>query len=508
MGMNEKKRKVKPGSSWFVVGVAGILGGILLWLLGIPGTSRILLLLALLPGSIILTQLVYLASSRRKQYRDTLTQARLLPEEVTRLEDMYFGLMPLTFRYAVPAILVTVICATTIAALVNPREHFPWLYESTNSGQVKPPTPPTPGTNANTPTPGANADTPAPGTKADTPAPGPKADTPAPGANADTPAPGPKADTSTTTLYWPNGGWLQIFRAAALGFVGSYIYLLLMLTDRAFQRDITTGIATWAAAMPVLGLLMGGVTGLIVATALGGGDTSWTRDAIFLVAGMLPRQFAGFVQSGVQKMFQPDPVPTIRTLPLTTLRGVGPNVAARLEEEGIHDVSALAYASPHQLIRATTYAPRQIVDWIDEALLIATVPAHWEALERAGVTGALDLAWYQEHQDLIAPLAEDIKLVAPLLTAVVFRLSQDAQVDDLHQLYWEKDDVARPVALKYQLRNDFSHDEREALVSKIKSMTGVRSVAIENDRLTIEVDPTQREIDAGVRQTDGIVPQR
>src|SRR5262249_18277654 len=154
---------------------------------------------------------------------------------------------------------------------------------------------------------------------------------------------------------------------------GAYVYLLLMLTDRALQRDITTGVATWAAAMPVLGLLMGGVAALIIASAMGANGTSWTRDAIFFVAGMLPRQFAAFVQSGVQKMVQ-QTAPASRTLPLTTLRGVGPDVAARLEEEGIHDVSALAYASPHQLIRATTYSPRQIVDWIDEALLIATVP--------------------------------------------------------------------------------------------------------------------------------------
>jgi hypothetical protein len=214
-----------------------------------------------------------------------------------------------------------------------------------------------------------------------------------------------------------------------------------MLSDRALQRDITAGIATWAAAMPILGLLMGGVTALIITSAMSTGST-WTKDAIFLVAGMLPRQFAVFVQTGVQKMFRDTPAPSLRTLPLTTLRGVGPDVAARLEEEGIHDVSALAYASPHQLIRATMFAPRQIVDWIDEALLIATVPANWEALEKAGVTGALDLAWYQTSPDSIKPLADEIKLEESLLRSIVLRLSQDAQVEDLHQLYWEKSGTA------------------------------------------------------------------
>ena len=387
--------KNRPDRSRAWIGAAvvvGVITGTALFKFGIPrsnGMPSLQWLIALLPGAIILSQLVYLLSSRRKQYRQAL--GPMNDQERGLLEDLYFAAGPLTFRYAAPAILVTVLCGTIVSALTNPKVYLPWLFQ----------------TAVVTETPSANS---------------------------------LAANSSAANEYWPKGTWLQAFRGASLGFLGSYVYLLLMLTDRARQRDIPTGIAMWAAAMPVLGLLMGGVAALIISVAMGNSDSgsSWSRDAIFFVAGMLPRQFASLVQAGVQRMFQQGAAPTIRSLPLVTLRGVGPDVAARLEEEGIHDVSSLAYASPHQLIRTTTYAPRQIVDWIDEALLIATVPAQWEALEKAGITGALDLAWYQEHQEAIAALAAEIKLEVPLLTSVVNRLAEDAQVHDLRELYWDK----------------------------------------------------------------------
>jgi hypothetical protein len=310
---------------------------------------------------------------------------------------------------------------------------------------------------------------------------------------------------------WPTGWGDQVLRGAALGFVGAYVYMLLMLTDRARQRDVTTGIAAWAAAMPVLGPMMGGVAALLILKGTGGGD-SFTQDAIYFVAGMLPRQFATIIQSGVRKMFPSGGAAVSRTVPLATLRGVGPEVETRLEEEGIYDVSALAYASPHQLMRNTTYSSRQIVDWIDEALLISTVPDHWEQLEKVGVTGAIDLAWYASNagpadadgKDFIAKLAAEVKMAEPILRNVVVRLSQDAQVDELHKLYWDtgfsRDDRSEgrstaPIdgdRLQYPFRSDIVQDARERVIPDIKGIPGVRSAKLDGDHVVVVIDPTQR----------------
>jgi hypothetical protein len=416
--------------------------------LPLPGTARILRwLVAFLPGCIILIHVVYLMSSRRKQFREALR--RIESGDLQRLEDLYFGYVPIAIRYVVPALLVTVLCSLAIAALSNPQIYVQWLYAPPLDVQ---------------------------------------------------PA------TSEFASQWPDGWGAQALRGAALGFIGAYVYLLILLTDRARQRDITTGIAVWAATMPVLGPLMGGVASLLLLSGAGLPDgSSFTRDAVFFVAGMLPRQFASFVQSSVRRMFQSESPAVTRTLPLIMLRGVSPDVEARLEEEGIRGVSALAYASPHQLMRATTYSARQIVDWIDEALLIATVPSHWELLEKAGVTGAMDLAWYETRRESIKTLADEIKMSPTLLEDVVTRLWQDAQVADLYELYW---DHAAPTpslaqrtlpeatpssgaSLAYTFTTGIEQQARERLVKEVRNIHGVRAVTTSGDDLIVTVEPEQ-----------------
>lgn len=350
-------------------------------------------LVALLPGCIILNHAIYLATSRRKQYRQAV--ARM--ETASALENQYFGYAPLTIRYVIPAILVTVLCALAIAALSNPGCYLPWLYTPVASG--------------------AHGEvSPAFSTLCTV-----------------------DSGLSTVSPEWPLRWAGQVLRGAALGFIGAYVYLLILLTDRGRQRDITTGIAMWAAAMPILGAVVGGVAALLVVSGTGSQAGSFTEHAVYFVAGMLPRQFALFVQAGVSKMFHGSPEVMERTVPLIRLRGVGAEVATRLQEEGISDVSALAYVSVHQLIRATTFSPRQVVDWIDEALLVVNVPSHWEALENVGVTGAMDLAWYDSRPaGAIDALADEIKFNAQLLKDIVVRLCNDAQVHDLRALYWDE----------------------------------------------------------------------
>jgi hypothetical protein len=369
-----------------------------------PGTAGILVwLIALLPGAIIINHVVYLASSRRKQFRQAL--GLMKEAQINELEELYFGYGSLTVRYVIPAILVTALSVLAMTVLSNPNCYLKWLYVPVS----------VPGTTS-VPLQGfvglCSQD------------------------NA----------IGTVSPAWPTGWAWQILTGAGLGFVGAYVYLLILLTDRARQRDVTTGIAVWAAAMPVLGPVMGGVSALLISSGTGAVSGSFTQYAVFFVAGMLPRQFAMLVQNGVSKMLQDSPEVKTRTLPLTVLRGIGPDVAARLEEEGIADVSSLAYASPHQLIRSTNYAPRQIADWIDEALLTVNLPAHWEAIEKLGVTGAMDLAWYVTSRESIPTLADEIKINETLLRNIVDRLAQDAQVSDLYTLYWDHSSVKSPLS--------------------------------------------------------------
>jgi hypothetical protein len=399
---------------------------------------------ALLPGAIILHHLWYLLLTRRNQFRTLLSaNPKMDTDTIDHLADLHFGSMQMTLRYAIPALLVILLCALSIAAITYPNVYLPWLY----AGPTYVPTP----------------------------------------------------------TGWPPAPGGEVLRGAAFGFAGAYVYLLLLLTERAFRRDISSGVAIWTAAMAVLGPLSGAVAAVLLQAGAGPAQgESFTRDAVFFVAGMLPRQFSLAVQGQVRRMFSGGAT-ALRTQPLTMIRGIGPEVEARLEEEGIHDVSALAYASPSQLIRATTFAPRQIVDWIDEALLIATLPEHWEALEKIGVTGVMDLAWYQTRPASIGPLAEELRMKEPLLTDVVSRLWQDAQIRDLYQFYWDDEapkkkgdedrERSQPGAgesLTFHFVAGLAQDARDRVVAVIKAMPDVMSATPTGDTLTVVVASAQR----------------
>jgi hypothetical protein len=234
----------------------------------------------------------------------------------------------------------------------------------------------------------------------------------------------------------------SVHRALALGFVGAYLYVILLLTQRAFRRDVTTGVALWIATMFVAGPLTAGVFSLFWKATADTGSVS--VDVVYLVAGMLPRQFATIAQGLARRILQPSaPSAPARALPLSNVRGISAEIEERLAEEGITDVATLAYADPYLLLRTTSFDRRQIVNWIDEAQLIIVFPDHWQALEKSAFTGAMDIAWAR-NSPILDEVAADIKFAPTLLKQTAQRLWDDAQIQDLYAIYWQRGDQELP----------------------------------------------------------------
>lgn len=257
----------------------------------------------------------------------------------------------------------------------------------------------------------------------------------------------------------------EFFLAARLGLAGAYVYVILYLGQRAFRHDITSGAAMWSVATIALGPLLAAVTSLVVdptsALAPGSGATGGathqsevtvTKAAIYFVAGLAPRYVAAFVQESVRRLMPmgaPDSSPGPRLLPLTQIRGINSDIQGRLSEEGILDGYGLAMADPLQLMRATNFDKRQILAWIDEALLALTLPEGWIKLENVGVTGAIDLAaTYHsilgqagaaaasiEASPRLIALAEVAGLKPVLMAQTMEHLAQDMQVQIIWTLY-------------------------------------------------------------------------
>jgi len=261
----------------------------------------------------------------------------------------------------------------------------------------------------------------------------------------------------------PEWIWSREFlRGARYGAAGAYVYILLYLTRRNFRHDITSGAAVWAAVNLVLGALLGGVLGLLWRTQ---GDASGFSSAVvYFAAGLAPKHMASALEEAAKRLTRsPDDknqAPAARTKPLTSLRGITSTIAERLEEEGIEDVHGMAMADPTRLMRNTSFDQRQIAAWIDEAILMCSLPNQWEKLEAQGVTGAIDLAWYADADDMDAPRTEqpkgaDLPRTADLPRsssagsgprtppAEFFALAGQAQIDpavlwsSAQRLYWD-----------------------------------------------------------------------
>ncbi|MCK6447501.1 MAG: hypothetical protein L6Q99_14010 [Planctomycetes bacterium] len=197
--------------------------------------------------------------------------------------------------------------------------------------------------------------------------------------------------------------------AAWLGLAGAYCYTLLQLGRRAFARDITSGVSLWCAITLVLGPVVAillaklGIAAVVPSPAEGpvpAPDAAPTAvDGLLLsvhfVAGFSPRYVIETMLDNVRRRtgYLSSANAVARGVPLTDVRGIVPEIAERLGEEGVLDVAGLALVDPVRLLRNTAFDRRQVLGWIDEAILIVTMPEHWQALEKLGVTGAIDLAW-------------------------------------------------------------------------------------------------------------------
>lgn len=240
--------------------------------------------------------------------------------------------------------------------------------------------------------------------------------------------------------------------AAKLGLAGAYVYILLYLGQRNFSHDVTSGGAMWCAVLLVVGPVLAWTVSHFSAD-MNKGSTS--NELIYFASGLVPKHVASFLDEAARRLWvSPTRTTTAtpRTIPITQIRGITPSIAERFAEERIMDLYALANADPLRLIRNTNFDKRQILSWIDEAILVTVCPETWQLLEKEGYTGAIDLAWLKQPSTTgldmggaqppgrstsrITALAERINIKdVDILQGIIDRLSSDAQLRLVWVLY-------------------------------------------------------------------------
>jgi Ca2+/Na+ antiporter len=240
-----------------------------------------------------------------------------------------------------------------------------------------------------------------------------------------------------------------ILRGIRLGAVGAYVYVLLQLGSRTFRHDVTGTVAMWCWVTLVLGPVLAGTVALLWRATPAPEASWWGTGVVLFFAGFAPRRVIAAIEQAAGELLKVGPTAVVqpRLIPLTQIRGIGPQIEERLSEEGITDGNLLASAEPVRLMRNTPFDMRQILSWIDEAILMVTLPRSWQALEEEGITGAIDLAsYYDQVFDVntnaplpataaMTDLAGQAKLSYDNLSAAIKRLNQDRQVQTIWSLY-------------------------------------------------------------------------
>ncbi len=365
-------------------------------------------LLALLPAAMIIQQAIYLGNVKARFISEEnanviVEHRRSALEGAKRADEKYFSFGNLAWRFGPPAILVLLIVLVGYFVLFVPGEQ-------------------------------------------------PQA-----------------AQRSTLEARWPSLS--GIILGLRCGAVGAFVFVLLELGQRTFRHDITSGVAYWCAVVLAVGPILAGFLAnvgagfLAAGGAAGAAGGTWSESILFFGAGFSPRYVARLLEDTLRKRFpsQGQSSGSPRSIPLSMVRGMTMEIQDRFAEEGISDVVGLAMADPHKLLRNTSFDRRQILSLIDNALLINALPKNWDKLEEAGVTGAIDLAWYDNRErdvgtdsatavgaasaaqgespsaamniNRLQPLALAAGCDAVLLRDAISRLYEDAQVQLIWVLY-------------------------------------------------------------------------
>ena len=227
--------------------------------------------------------------------------------------------------------------------------------------------------------------------------------------------------------------------AFSYGLFGAFVFVYLELGRRAVRNDITPVSVLWSLTT----LIVGPPLAAILPYAFAGSKDSaglWNEEVVWILAGYLPKLVFGKLISVATKVLQADTssMQEILQIPLSRISGIGADEAARLAEEGITAVHGLACVEPLRLMRDTRFDNWQIISWVDQALLISTIPdAVCRALVTFGYQGATDATSLLSPQGCGAEQStmeaiERVTKVQPSeIEAMLRRLSNDVRTQDL-----------------------------------------------------------------------------
>lgn len=202
------------------------------------------------------------------------------------------------------------------------------------------------------------------------------------------------------------------------GWLGAFVYSLHLTFRRFLAFDLTPSVYIFTGNRFWLAMSVGAIVSIAVGTflsALNKDSLSVNLITVYLVAffiGFFPEQGMHWITIMVKEVLKLQGAMAKETS-LAEIEGLSIWHQGRLKQEGIENIQNLAMADLPALVAGTPFTVIQIIDWVDQAILLAhTSDLQFEVLEKVGVMRASEVLTNTKDAEILAELAEatDLKI--------------------------------------------------------------------------------------------------
>jgi hypothetical protein len=205
--------------------------------------------------------------------------------------------------------------------------------------------------------------------------------------SAGTPTATATAAGATTSSQQGNLG--EGRRALVIAAYGAYVTTVYLLISRLNSSGVSGTFLVNSALRTTIAMILAFAAGEFgVLTSMSTGNQA---AALYFLLGMFPVWAIDFLRQKSMAIFQATEA-GCENLPLCLVDGLDDGIIDRLAESGMWDIQHLAMADPRAVSARSLYPLDRVVDWIDQAILIAFVKSNITHYRSVGIRSATNLA--------------------------------------------------------------------------------------------------------------------
>jgi hypothetical protein len=231
--------------------------------------------------------------------------------------------------------------------------------------------------------------------------------------------------------------------------LGAYVAVLFAMIGRVYASALSSRFLMASSLGTAAAITMGwaiakfGFASVFnTANASATTGTAFVAEAALFLVGISHKLAYDALRARARKLFGATE-PEAAEIEIAVVEGIDDTSADLLNEYGVTSIQHLATAEPGELCERTLLPLQRVLDWIDQALLIARIKRSIGGARSLGIRGAVDLVliWIDaagvpasEKGKLLASLAEKCSMPIGAINDIAEQLSQDFLVGLIYEL--------------------------------------------------------------------------